>query len=146
MSLFLLSLSACSLAMDRATDQADDLTDAQLEARLARLDARLRAMTGDSERQLLNAMGRAPDTIFPQAGPPGDDQTTVLQWWWDTPSCSPRRIVDARTQMPVRDSFCTVEWTVSKDTSQNYHWEGYGCRSIPLANYTASSPGPVQPR
>jgi hypothetical protein len=138
-SLLLFCLSACSLA----TDQADDLTDAQLEARFAQLDARLRAMTGDTERQLLSAMGRVPDTTFPGVG---NDQTRVLQWWWDTPSCSPRRVVDTYTQQPVRESFCTVEWTVSKDTSQTYHWAGYGCRSIPLANFTASSPGPVQPR
>src|SRR5215813_11186051 len=110
-SLLLFSLSACSLAMD----QADDLGDAQLEARYAQLDARLRGMAGANERQLFNAMGRMPDTTFSQVG---DEQTKVLQWWWDTPSCSRTKVIDAYSLRPVRESFCIVEWTVSKDTSQ----------------------------
>jgi hypothetical protein len=129
-SLFLLSLSACSLA----TDQADDLTDAQLEVRLAQLDARLRAMAGTNERQLLGAMGRMPDTSFFQVG---DDRTRILQWWWDTPSCSTKRRIDGYSSSPVRESFCIVEWSVSQGTSQTYHWEGHGCRSITLANPSA---------
>jgi hypothetical protein len=129
-SLLLLAISACSIARDRT----DDLTDEQLEARFAQLDARLRAMAGASERQLFRAMGRTPDSSFFKVN---DDQTRILQWWWDTPSCAPRRVVDAYTGSPVRESFCIVEWTVSKDTSQTYHWEGLGCRSIGLASYNA---------
>jgi hypothetical protein len=126
-SLLLFSLLACSV------ERTDDLSDAQLEMTFALLDARLRGMTGASERQLLGAMGRMPDTSFPAR----DDQTRVLQWWWDTPSCSPRRVVDAYSLSPIRESFCTVEWTVSQGISQTYRWEGFGCRSIPLANWSA---------
>ena len=84
-------------------------------------------MTGVDERQLLGAMGRIPDNSY-RIG----DQTKVLQWWWwDTshgsPSCSPRR-GNSRYSYTLRDG-CRVEWTVSKGTSQRYHWEGYGCRS-----------------
>jgi hypothetical protein len=128
-SLLLLFVSACSLA----TDQADDLTDTQLEARFAQLDARLSAMAGINERQLFGAMGRMPDTSFHQVG---DDQTRILQWWWDTPSCSSKRRTDGYSPSPVRESFCIVEWTVSEGTSQTFHWQGYGCRSITLANTT----------
>jgi hypothetical protein len=143
-SLILLSLSACSLAMD----QTDELSDAQLEARYAQLDARLRGMAGADERQLLGAMGRMPDTTFYRAG---DEQTRILQWWWDTPSCSSKRVIDAYTSSPVRESFCIVEWTVAKDISQTFHWQGYGCRSIALANdlgarATPPSPSPLPRR
>ena len=79
------------------------------------------------ERQLLGAMGRIPDNSY-QIG----DQTKVLQWlWWDTsygsPSCSPRRGRGGYSS--TLSDGCRVEWTVSKGTSQWYHWEGYGCRS-----------------
>ncbi|HYX01464.1 MAG TPA: hypothetical protein VE963_05215 [Reyranella sp.] len=112
-SLLLFALVACSIATD---DQTDDLTFAQF-------DARLRAMTGASERQLLGAMGRIPDNSY-QIG----DGTKVLQWyWWDTsydsPRCAPRKYTTT-----LQDG-CRVEWTVSKNTSQWYHWEGHGCRS-----------------
>jgi hypothetical protein len=137
-SLLLFSLSACSLAMDHN----DDLTDAQLEARYAQLDARLRGMAGANERQLFKAMGRMPDTIFPQIG---DDQTKILQWWWDTPICSPRRRIDRYSPSPVRESFCIVQWTVSDDTSQKYYWQGYGCGLITLANDLGSRATPVSP-
>jgi hypothetical protein len=135
-SLLLFSLSACSLAMD----QADDLSDAQLEARQAQLDARLRGMAGASERQLLGAMGRMPDTTFFQVG---DDRTKVLQWWWDTPSCSPRRKSEGYSPSPVRESFCVVEWTVAEDTSQTFHWQGHGCSSIALANQSTGRAAPL---
>jgi hypothetical protein len=124
-SLLLFSLLACSIAID----QTDDQNFAQLDAKYAQFDARLRGMAGANERQLLGAMGRIPDTSY-QVG----DQTNVLQWWWDTPSpsCSPRRGIGGYSSGPVCESFCTVEWTVSKGTSQTYHWQGYGCRSVTL--------------
>jgi hypothetical protein len=86
-------------------------------------------MAGANEQQLLSAMGRIPDTIYQVA-----DQTNVLQWWWDTPTpgCSPRRGIGRYSSGPVRESFCAVEWTVSKGTSQTYHWRGDGCRSVTL--------------
>jgi hypothetical protein len=37
----------------------------------------------------------------------------------------------------IRES-CIVEWTVSKGTSQMYHWQGNGCHSVTLV----SSPVP----
>jgi hypothetical protein len=103
-----------------AIDETDEVT-------LAQFDARLRGMAGASERQLLGAMGRIPDNSY-QIG----DQTKVLQWlWWDTsygsPSCSPRRGRGGYSS--TLSDGCRVEWTVSKGTSQWYHWEGYGCRS-----------------
>jgi len=119
-SLLLFSLLACSIA-----DQTNDQNFAQLDARYAQFDARLRGMAGANERQLLGAMGRIPDTIYQVA-----DQTKVLQWWWDTlPSCSPRRGIGGYSSSPVRESFCIVDWTVSKGTSQTYRWQGDGCRS-----------------
>jgi hypothetical protein len=130
-SLLLFSLLACSV------ERTEDLSDEQLETTYARLDARLHGMTGVNERQLLGAMGRMPDTSYPGA----NEETRVLQWWWDTPSCSPKRVIDAYSLRPVRESFCTVEWTMSQGVSQTYHWEGFGCRSIPLANTTFVSPG-----
>src|ERR1700730_11727885 len=104
-SLLLLSLLACSIAID----QTDDQNFAQLDARYAQFDTRLRGMAGANERQLLGAMGRIPDTSY-QVG----DQTKVLQWWWDTsytspswtsPSCSPRRGISGYSPSPVRESF-----------------------------------------
>ena len=90
-------------------------------------DMRLREMAGSNERALLGSMGRIPDNSY-QIG----DQTKVLQWlWWDTsygsPSCSPRRGRGGYSS--TLSDGCRVEWTVSKGTSQWYHWEGYGCRS-----------------
>jgi len=124
-SLLLFSLLACSIA----SEQTDDQNFAQLDARYAQFDARLRGMAGANERQLLSAMGRIPDTSY-QVG----DQTNILQWWWDapSPSCSPRREIGGYSSGPVRESFCAVEWTVSKGTSQTYHWQGNGCRSVTL--------------
>jgi hypothetical protein len=115
-SLLLFCLLSCSMAID----ETDEVT-------LAQFDARLRGMAGASERQLLGAMGRIPDNSY-QIG----DQTKVLQWlWWDTsygsPSCSPRRGRGGYSS--TLSDGCRVEWTVSKGTSQWYHWEGYGCRS-----------------
>ena len=115
-SLLLLSLLSCSTFV---VDPTDDVA-------IAQFDTRLRGMTGANERQLLGAMGRIPDNVY-QLG----DQTKVLQWWfWDTtpdsPSCTPRR--HSGYLSTLRDG-CSVEWTVSKGTSQSYHWEGYGCRS-----------------
>ena len=120
-SLLLLSLLAC--------DQTDDRT-------YANFDARLREMAGGNERQLLGAMGRIPDSSY-QLG----DQTKVLQWWWDTsygsPSCAPtyfgRRSIGIYPPSLVREN-CIVQWTVSKGTSQTYHWQGYGCRSVTLVS------------
>jgi hypothetical protein len=132
LSLLLFSLLACSIAVD----QTDDHNFAQVDARYGQLDARLRGMAGANERQLLVAMGRMPDTSY-QVG----DQTKVLQWWWDTsytsptwanPNCSPRRGMGGYSPSPVRESFCIVDWTVSKGTSQTYHWQGDGCRSVTL--------------
>jgi len=123
-SLLLFSLVACSIAID----QTDDTTFAQL-------DARLRKMAGLNERQLLGAMGRMPDSSYQV----GDDQTRVLQWSWDTPSCSPRRGISRYSPSPVREGLCIIEWTVSNGTSQTYHWQGYGCRSLTLANTIADA-------
>jgi hypothetical protein len=122
-SLLLFSLLACSIAIDQSDDQT-----------YAQFDARLRGMAGANERQLLGAMGRIPDTSYQV----GDDQTKVLQWWWDTPSCSPRRAIGGYSPSPVRESFCIVEWTVSKGISQTYSWEGYGCGSVTLVNTSAA--------
>jgi hypothetical protein len=129
-SLLLFPLLAC----DQTYAQFDARTDAQF-------DARLSEMAGANERQLLGAMGRIPDNSYRL-----DDQTKVLQWVWDTsyispsyisPSCSPRRGFGGYSPRLVRES-CLVEWTVTKGTSQRYHWVGYGCRSVTLM----SSPAP----
>ena len=111
-SLLLFSLSACSLTMDRA----DELSDAQLEERYAQLDTNFRAMAGAPEGQLLSAMGRMPDTSFPA----GNGEARVLQWWWDTPTCAPKRRVGgySPSPAPVRESLCIVEWTVADGISQ----------------------------
>jgi len=114
-SLLLLSLLSCSMAIGE-TD----------ETNFAQFDARLRRMSGASERQLLGAMGRIPDNSY-KIG----DQTKVLQWvWWDSaydsPHCAPGR-GRGRYLTTLHDG-CRVEWTVSQGTSQSYHWEGYGCR------------------
>lgn len=122
--LFPLLLGAC--------EQIDAQTD-------ARFDARLREMAGANERELLGAMGRIPDNSY-QLG----DQIKVLQWWWDTPygspSCTPtfvgRRSIGVFPPSSVRES-CLVEWTVSNGTSQRYHWQGYGCRSVTLVSLPA---------
>ena len=134
-SLLLSSLVACSSAVN----QADDLSDAQLEIRYAQLDARLRGMAGVKERQLLGAMGRMPDTSFFQVA---DEQTRILQWWWDTPTCSSKRRDETYSPSPVRESFCIVEWTVSQGTSQTFHWQGHGCGSIALASEQRSHATP----
>jgi hypothetical protein len=110
-SLLLFSLLACSIAVD----ETDETT-------FALFDARLRRMAGASERQLIGAMGRIPDNSY-QIG----DQTKVLQWWWWDPSYDSARCSPRRTSSTLRDG-CRVEWTMSKGTSQWYHWEGYGCR------------------
>jgi hypothetical protein len=120
-SLLMLSLLAC--------DQTDDRT-------YANFDARLREMAGANERQLLGAMGRIPDSSYQLA-----DQTKVLQWSWDTsygsPSCTPtyvgRRSIGVYPSSPGREN-CIVQWTVSKGTSQTYHWQGVGCRSVTLVS------------
>jgi hypothetical protein len=99
----------------------------------AQFDARLREMAGTNERQLVSAMGRSPDNSYRL-----DDQTKILQWRWDrsyiSPGWSPPRYyrgrsIDENPPTLVRES-CRVEWTVSKGTSQTYHWEGDGCRSV----------------
>jgi hypothetical protein len=79
-------------------DQTDDLTDAQLEARYAQLDARLRGMTSANERHLLGTMGRMPDSSYQV----GDGQTKILQWRWDTQSCSPKRRTSEYSPTPGR--------------------------------------------
>ena len=118
-SLLLLSLLAC----DHTTDDVN----------YAQLDARLRGMSGASERQLLGAMGRIPDSSY-RLG----DQLKVLQWRWDTayssPSCTSGRGMGGRRtggypQTWVHES-CIVEWTVSNGTSQTYRWQGHGCKSV----------------
>jgi hypothetical protein len=119
-SLLLLSFVSCDLTDDRS---------------YAQLDARLREMAGVNERQLLGSMGRIPDNSYQLA-----DQTKVLQWRWDTsydsPSCTPmyhgRRSIGVYP-LQVREN-CVVEWTVSRGTSQTYHWQGVGCRSVTLVS------------
>lgn len=106
----------------------------------AQFDARLREMTGTNERQLLGSMGRIPDNSYQL-----DDQTKVLQWRWDTSYISPgwaptyyrRTWIGGFPPTLVREG-CIVEWTVAKGTSQTYHWQGTGCRSVTLV----SSPVP----
>ena len=125
-SLLLFSLVACSLAIDQTGDQT-----------YANFDARLRQMAGANERQLLSAMGRIPDSSY-QFG----DQTKVLQWSWDTsydsPSCSPRyhgrRSIGVYPPSLIREN-CIVQWTLANGTSQTYHWQGYGCRSVTLVSF-----------
>jgi hypothetical protein len=120
-SLLLFSLLACDLTDDRS---------------YANFDARLREMAGANERQLLGSMGRIPDNSYQLA-----DQTKVLQWRWDTsydsPACTSayrgRRSIGVYPMSPVREN-CVVEWTVSKGTSQTYHWQGVGCRSVTLVS------------
>jgi hypothetical protein len=113
-----------------------DQTDAQSDARYAQFDARLTEMAGANERQLLGAMGRVPDNSYQL-----DDLTKVLQWRWDetyiSPSCSPTyhgRPSGGYPPSLVHES-CVVDWTVTKGTSQTYHWVGYGCRSVTLVSY-----------
>jgi hypothetical protein len=124
-SLLLLTLLAC--------DQTDDRGYAQF-------DARLNAMAGARERELLGAMGRIPDSSYQLA-----DQTKILQWWWDTsyagPACTPmhydrRAIGIYAPPRSVRED-CIVQWTVSKGASQTYNWRGYGCRSVRIVSMPA---------
>jgi hypothetical protein len=118
-SLLLLSLLAC----DHTTDDVS----------YAQLDARLRGMSGASERQLLGAMGRIPDSSY-RLG----DQLKVLQWKWDTayssPSCTTGRGTRGSPQTWVHET-CTVEWTVANGASQTYRWQGHGCKSVELVSF-----------
>jgi hypothetical protein len=105
----------------------------------AEFDMRLREMAGSSERDLLGSMGRIPDNSYQL-----DDETKVLQWRWDTsyisPGMPPMYHRFGRMWMPmggfpptlVREG-CIVEWTVAKGATQNYRWQGNGCRSAILA-------------
>jgi hypothetical protein len=131
-------LSACAAAVlsMAALIPSSSLTPEQTDTQYAQFDARLSEIAGANERQLVGAMGRTPDSSFQL-----DDQTKVMQWYWDSPSCSPRgrhwaprQIVwmNANSPGPLRES-CLVQWTVWKGTGQRYHWEGYGCRSVTLA-------------
>ena len=142
-SLLLLAplLGACAAAVlsfpiAAALIPSSSSTPEQTNAQYARFDARLTEMAGANEGQLLGAMGRTPDSSYQL-----DNQTKVMQWYWDSPSCSPgerhwapRQIVwtNANSPGPVRES-CIVQWTVWNGTSRWYHWEGYGCRSVTLA-------------
>jgi hypothetical protein len=116
--------------------QGSGPTPEQTEEQLAQLDAKLTGMAGASERQLVGAMGRTPDSTYRL-----DDQTKVMQWYWDSPSCSPgarhwapRQIVwvNGNSPSPERDT-CLVQWTVWQGISQWYRWQGYGCGSLTLA-------------
>jgi hypothetical protein len=119
--LLLLSLLACDQEGDRS---------------YAQLDARLSAMSGSNERQLLGAMGRIPDRSYQV-----DNQVKVLQWRWDpayvSPACTPRRAI--RSYSPdLGGEDCVVEWTVAQGVSQRYRWQGHGCGSATIV----SSPPP----
>jgi len=116
--------------------QGSSPTPEETEAQYAQFDARLSGMAGANERQLVGAMGRIPDSSYQL-----DDQSKVMQWYWDSPSCSPgerhwapRQIVwtSGNSPSPERES-CLVQWNVWNGTSQWYRWQGYGCRSVTLA-------------
>jgi len=104
----------------------------------AEFDMRLREMAGTNERDLLGVMGRIPDNSYQL-----DEETKILQWRWDTsyvsPGMPPMYTRVGRSWMPmggfppsfVREG-CIVEWTVSKGATQNYRWQGRGCRSVTL--------------
>jgi hypothetical protein len=107
-------------------------------------DMRLREMAGTNERGLLGSMGRIPDNTYQL-----DDETKVLQWRWDTSYISPgmapmysrmgRGIwvpVGGFPPTLVREG-CIVEWTVSRGATQNYRWQGKGCRSVTLISTPA---------
>ena len=142
-SLLLLAplLGACAAAVlsfpiAAALIPSSSSTPEQTDAQYAQFDARLTEMAGANEGQLLGAMGRTPDSSYQL-----DSQTKVMQWYWDSPSCSPgerhwapRQIVwtNGNSPSPERES-CLVQWTVWKGTSQWYRWQGYGCRSVTLA-------------
>ena len=106
----------------------------------AEFDLRLREMAGVDERGLLGSMGRIPDNSYQL-----DDETKILQWRWDTSYISPGmppmyHRMGRGMWMPmggfppqiVREG-CIVEWTVTKGATQNYRWQGNGCRSVTLA-------------
>ena len=105
----------------------------------AEFDLRLREMAGTNERGLLGGMGRIPDNTYQL-----DEETKVLQWRWDTSYISPGMApmytrVGRGIWMPmggfppslVRQG-CIVEWTVTHGATQNYRWQGDGCRTVAL--------------
>ena len=104
---------------------------------------RLREMAGADERALLGSMGRIPDNSYQL-----DDSTKILQWRWDTSYISPgtpamyQRVgglwmpIGGFPPTLVREG-CIVEWTVSRGVSQNYRWQGNGCRSVALISTPA---------
>ena len=107
----------------------------------ADFDLRLREMSGTNERGLLGGMGRIPDNTYQL-----DEETKVLQWRWDTSYISPGiepmyTRVGRGMWMPmggfpptlVREG-CIVEWTVTKGATQNYRWQGNGCRTVALVS------------
>jgi hypothetical protein len=118
-------------------------------------DARLRAMAGSDERQLLGSMGRIPDNTYQL-----DADTRILQWRWDTSYVSPGvppAYFGGGWGYPfpgygwsgpwvplggipptlVRQG-CIVEWTVAGRTTRSYRWQGRGCGSVTIE----SSPPP----
>jgi hypothetical protein len=107
----------------------------------AEFDLRLREMAGSNERNLLGSMGRIPDNTYQL-----DGETKVLQWRWDTSYISPgmepmytrvgRGIWVPMGGFPpilVREG-CIVEWTVTNGATQNYRWQGNGCRTVTLVS------------
>jgi hypothetical protein len=98
-------------------------------------------MAGTNERGLLGGMGRIPDNTYQL-----DEETKVLQWRWDTSYISPGMAplytrVGRGIWMPmggfpptlVREG-CIVEWTVTNGATQNYRWQGNGCRTVTLVS------------
>jgi hypothetical protein len=107
----------------------------------ADFDLRLREMAGTNERGLLGSMGRIPDNTYQL-----DEETKVLQWRWDTSYISPG-MAPMYTRMGrgvwvpmggfpptlIREG-CIVEWTVANGATQNYRWQGKGCRTVTLVS------------
>jgi hypothetical protein len=58
-----------------------------------------------------------------------DDETKVLQWRWDRFYINPPI---PRAPPSLTHESCIVEWTVTKGTSQTYHWKGNACHRVPL--------------
>ena len=109
----------------------------------ADFELRLREMAGSNERNLLGSMGRIPDNTYQL-----DEDTKVLQWRWDTSYISPgmapmyTRVgrgmwmpMGGFPPAPLSARAASWKWTgVTNGATQNYRWQGNGCRTVTLVS------------
>ena len=97
-------------------------------------------MAGTNERDLLGSMGRIPDNTY-QLDERDQDPAMALGHVLRQPGHAPMYHRAGRDWVPmggfpptlVREG-CIVEWTVTNGATQDYRWQGNGCRTVTLVS------------